>query len=83
VDWLTVIFSASALIIAGFNVACFCIIKFNDMLHLQKSQEDMKIQMAINQKEIKDSLLRIEDRQERTSERIAKQEGRCSANHGN
>jgi hypothetical protein len=53
------------------------------MLHLQKSQEDMKIQMAINQKEIKDSLLRIEDRQERTSERIAKQEGRCSANHGN
>ena len=67
-DYLTVIFSASALIIAGFNAAIWCVVKFNDMIHIQKSQDEMKA-----------TLIRIEDKVDKSIERIAMQEGICKA----
>jgi hypothetical protein len=59
------------LIILGFNVALFLVIKFNDMHHLQlRFDELMKKIDGIDQK--------LDD----TSERIATVEGKCKANHG-
>jgi hypothetical protein len=59
------------LIVLGFNVAMFVVIKFNDMHHLQlRFDELIKKIDGIDKKLDKDS------------ERIANMEGRCRANHG-
>jgi hypothetical protein len=63
--------SLGGLFLAGANVAIFCVVKFNDLAHLQKSQE-----------EIKTTLLSIDKKLDNTSERLSKQEGKCFANHG-
>jgi len=63
--------SLGALFLAGANVAVFCIVKFNDLAHLQKAQED-----------IKEVLSNIDKKLDMKSERLAKLEGKCKANHG-
>jgi hypothetical protein len=70
-DFWSVIFSGTTLILAGFNAAIWLVVKFNDMAHIEK-----------NQKEQKDTLLRIENKIDIHGERIAKIEGTCKANHG-
>lgn len=62
--------SFGGLFLAGANVAIFCVVKFNDLAHLQKSQE-----------EIKATLLSIDKKLDNTTERLSKQEGKCAANH--
>lgn len=63
--------SFGGLFLAGANVAVFCIVKFNDLKH----QEDAL-------KRIEKSLENMDKKLDGTSERIAKIEGKCSANHG-
>ena len=43
---LAVVASCGALFLAGANVAVFCIIKFNDLAHMQKGIEDIKADMS-------------------------------------
>ena len=64
-DWVS-------LVVLGFNVAMFLVIKFNDMHHMG---QDIKC--------IKECLSKISDKQDKDGERIAKIEGKCSAQHGN
>jgi hypothetical protein len=59
------------LVVLGFNVAMFIVIKFNDMHHLQLRFD-----------ELKKSIESIDKKLDSTSERISKIEGKCSANHG-
>lgn len=59
------------LFLAGGNVMIFVIMKFNDLKHLD---EDMK--------EIKKSLMKIDDAVCKVGERTASIEGKCKANHG-
>jgi prefoldin subunit 5 len=59
------------LIILGFNVAMFVIIKFNDMHHLQLRFD-----------ELKKSIEKIDKKLDDNAERISKIEGKCLANHG-
>ena len=70
-EFISTLASFGALFLAGANVAIFCVVKFNDLSHLQKSQE-----------EIKATLLSIDKKLDNTSERLSKQEGKCLANHG-
>ena len=63
--------SMVALFLAGANVMIFCIVKFNDLAHLQKAQEDIKV-----------ALSNIDKKLDMKSERLAKLEGKCLANHG-
>jgi len=58
------------LIVLGFNVAMFIIIKFNDMHHLQLRFDELA-------KTIKD----MDKKLDLTSERIANIEGKCKATH--
>lgn len=67
---LTLIKEYIPLIILGFNVALFVIVKFNDLAHLDKRMTEL-----INKF---DSL---EKKLDTTTERIATIEGRCSVNH--
>lgn len=63
--------SVLGLFLAGFNAAIFIVIKFNDLKHLEESVKDLtKTLTATNEKLIG------------TAERIAKIEGKCTANHG-
>jgi peptidoglycan hydrolase CwlO-like protein len=68
---LSLIISAAGLFIAGANVMIFCIIKFNDLSHLQKGQEEIKSTLDDIKKKVGD-----------TAERISNVEGKCKANHG-
>ena len=58
------------LIVLGFNVAMFVVIKFNDMHHLQLRFD-----------ELVKKLDGIDKKLDSDSERIANMEGKCSANH--
>jgi len=69
-ELITMLASFGGLFLAGANVAIFCVVKFNDLSHLQKSQD-----------EIKATLLSIDRKLDNTSERLSKQEGKCAANH--
>ena len=68
---ITLIKEWMPLIILGFNVAIFIVIKFNDMKHIEKSVE-----------EIKKSISDLVDINAAQGERISKIEGKCSVNHG-
>ena len=70
-ELISMLASFGGLFLAGANVAIFCVVKFNDLAHLQKSQE-----------EIKAALLSIDKKLDNTAERLSKQEGKCVANHG-
>lgn len=63
--------SLIGLFIAGFNAAIFCIVKFNDLRHLEGSV-----------KELTTILKETNNKLDGTAERIAKIEGKCAANHG-
>jgi len=69
--YLTIIKEWLPLIILGFNVAIFIIIKFNDMKHIEK---------AVN--EIKKCVEEIKKENNKQGERLATIEGKCKANHG-
>jgi len=69
-ELISMLASFGGLFLAGANVAIFCVVKFNDLAHLQKSQE-----------EIKAALLSIDKKLDNTAERLSKQEGKCIANH--
>jgi hypothetical protein len=60
------------LIVLGFNVAMFIVIKFNDMHHLQLRFDELK--------KVTDS---IDKKLDKNAERISTIEGKCSANHPN
>jgi len=69
-ELIPLIASLGGLFIAGANVMIFVIIKFNDMAHIQKSLDEIKADTS-----------KIWTKLEDTTERIAKQEGTCKANH--
>ena len=69
---ISIIASLAGLFIAGANCAIFCVIKFNDLRHLETSV-----------KELTDTLKETNKKLEGTAERISKIEGKCSATHGN
>ena len=58
------------LIVLGFNVAMFIVIKFNDMHHLQLRFD-----------ELKKSIDNMDKKLDSNGERISKIEGKCAANH--
>lgn len=60
-----------SLFLAGANVTIFCIIKFNDLFHLEKKLN-----------EVSKVIDNIDKKLDNTAERIAKVEGKCIANHG-
>jgi len=64
--------SLIGLFIAGFNAAIFCIVKFNDLKHVEKNLQNLT-----------DVLKKIDDKLDKNSERISRIEGRCAAQHGN
>jgi len=64
--------SLIGLFIAGFNAAIFCVIKFNDLKHVEKNLQSLT-----------DVLKKLDEKLDKNSERIAKIEGKCAANHGN
>jgi len=70
-DLISMLASLGGLFLAGANVAIFCVVKFNDLAHLQKSQD-----------EIKNTLTTMDKKLDSNSERLAKLEGKCKANHG-
>ncbi len=70
-EMIIVLSSFGGLFLAGANVAVFCIVKFNDLRHQEESL-----------RRIESSLGEIDKKLDKTSERIAKIEGKCSANHG-
>jgi hypothetical protein len=63
--------TAISLFLAGANVMIFCVVKFNDIKHIQQDIKDMK-------KLLEDSA----KREITNGERIANIEGKCKANHG-
>jgi hypothetical protein len=67
---ITIIKEYLPLIVLGFNVAMFIIIKFNDMHHLQLRFD-----------ELKKSIEGMDRKLDNNAERIAKIEGKCSTNH--
>jgi hypothetical protein len=69
---ISIVASLVGLFVAGANCAIFCIIKFNDLRHLEESV-----------KELTNILKETNSKLEGTAERIAKIEGKCLANHGN
>ena len=64
--------SLIGLFIAGFNAAIFCVIKFNDLKHVEKNLQSLT-----------DVLKKLDEKLDKNSERIAKIEGKCATNHGN
>lgn len=70
-ELIPLVASLGGLFLAGANVAIFCVVKFNDLAHLDK-----------NLQEIKNTLLVIDKKLDNTTERLSKQEGKCAANHG-
>jgi hypothetical protein len=70
-ELISIVASLGGLFLAGANVAIFCVVKFNDLAHLQKSQE-----------EIKNTLSTMDKKLDNNAERLAKLEGKCKANHG-
>ena len=70
-ETIALIASLSGLFIAGANLMIFCIIKFNDLSHISKDMLEIK-------KTLGDIWVKLND----TTERIAKLEGKCKANHG-
>lgn len=58
------------IIILGFNVAMFIVIKFNDMKHLEDSL-----------REIKESIKCLVEKEVQHGEKISEIEGRCTATH--
>jgi len=59
------------LIVLGFNVAMFIVIKFNDMHHLQLRFDELVKRFD-----------KLDTKIDNNGERIAKIEGKCKANHG-
>jgi hypothetical protein len=59
------------LFIAGANCMIFVVIKFNDLVHLDKKIDELT-------KTIKE----MDKKQDGNAERISKIEGKCTANHG-
>jgi len=59
------------LLLTGFNAAIFCVIKFNDLHHLETAV-----------KEIKDSIKCIEKKLYENAAEIGEIQGKCKANHG-
>jgi hypothetical protein len=70
-ELISTIASFGGLFLAGANVMIFCIVKFNDLKH----QEDAL-------KRIEAGLGEIDKKLDNNAERIAKIEGKCTANHG-
>jgi prefoldin subunit 5 len=68
---ITIIKEYLPLIVLGFNVAMFVVIKFNDMHHLQLRFD-----------ELKKSIENMDKKLDLNAERISKIEGTCKANHG-
>jgi len=71
IEFLKWIPSLISLFLAGANCAIFCIIKFNDLRHLEASV-----------KELTTILKETNEKLDGTAERIATIEGKCKANHG-
>jgi len=71
-DMLGLIGIGLNLLFAGFNVAIFCVIKFNDLTHLTKRVE-----------ELKNSIDCIDKKLFKFAERLSTIEGKCSVNHPN
>lgn len=63
--------SLLGLFIAGFNAAIFCIVKFNDLKHLESSVKELTEALKETNKALMNN-----------GERLATIEGRCKANHG-
>jgi len=63
--------SLIGLFIAGANCAIFVIIKFNDLVHLDKKLIELGNQLT-----------KVDEKLDKNAERISKIEGKCSANHG-
>lgn len=70
-ELLSLVGTGVTLLLAGFNAAIFCVIKFNDLKHLETSV-----------RELTDTLKETNNKLDGTAERIAKIEGKCLANHG-
>ncbi len=66
--WIPVILS---IFVTGANCAIFMIMKFNDLKHLE-----------ISVKELVETLKETNNKLDNNAERIAKIEGKCTANHG-
>lgn len=69
--YLTLIKEYIPLIVMGFNVAIFVVIKFNDMKHFEEAMKRMESKLDKLDEDICD-----------TGERVAALEGKCKANHG-
>jgi hypothetical protein len=70
-NWISLISIGISLLITGFNAALWIVVKFNDLAHLEKSV-----------KELTETLKETNNKLVGTAERIAKIEGKCTANHG-
>jgi hypothetical protein len=77
-DTMATIASFGGLFLAGANVMIFCIIKFNDLAHLQKSVEEIKQMIKDESNERKEVIKEVWNRVDSTTERIAKVEGRLN-----
>ncbi len=62
---LAVVASCGALFLAGANAAIFCVIKFNDLAHVQKTLEEIKADIS-----------KMWTKVDLTAERVAKLEGK-------
>ena len=69
-EMLAIVASCGSLILAGANAMIFCIVKFNDLKHQEESL-----------KRIETCLGAMDAKLDKNSEKIAKIEGKCSANH--
>ena len=70
-DILSVVASLGGLFLAGANIMIFCVVKFNDLKHLDEAVKRIE--------ENQNELLKIAGV---NGERIAKIEGKCAATHG-
>jgi prefoldin subunit 5 len=68
---ITIIKEYLPLVVLGFNVAMFIVIKFNDMHHLQLRFD-----------ELKKCIEKMDEKLDKNAEKIAGIEGKCKANHG-
>ena len=59
-----------SLLVTGFNAAIFCVVKFNDLQHLTKKVDELKVSIDCLTKKMFTS-----------AEKIAEIDGRCKANH--
>ena len=64
---ITTIASLGGLFLAGANVAIFCVVKFNDLMHLQKGLDEIKTKLDHNDVKL-----------DKLGERVAKIEGKLS-----